>query len=555
MRALLILTLLLLPALALGGSVVPREQIIASPQGGWYVIVQPGGEFDIIKRFPDAPPMRSREGKAPITDAQLRLGATAEELKRSTGAMPGLRPDPGDAVYGGARLRQDPLDRAHVFEDGSGLVARYASGPTQFEGIEPIREADGSDVALVAVERATIGPERTEARFVHLYTLKDATFWGDAARDLVVMVAGGANVVLTKNKGATILNRGRGRRPKMLAWSIGQGTVVPPPIESLFEQMSSLQSRPGLTALLLAREMEPRRVIEPLKALVRDRELPHVTRLHAAATLRASGHLHGNRTILATAHGLDRATPEEQPIALADGVPADADPLREFAIRILPVSHGDGSIDDLVRLATGDDERLAEVAEAALREGPWPTGSRYLELMAGLARDRGRDTATRGLAARMLVASSDPRIGDLLTWLAGEPEEAVSGPVLEVYGDRVDDAPLVAKIGKALTKADLEPASLAAGVAVLADRAWRSAPARDALLAVLPDAAADGDDDDSAFEPVSDAVVAVLGALWRVDDARVPDALAAWSTHPDPRAAEAAGHSQSIRAWQARVGK
>lgn len=554
MRRLVLLAALLIPAAAVAGTVVPRERIVASPHGGWYVIVQPEGEFDIVKRSPEAPPMRSREGKAPITDEQLRLGATAEELKRSVGLLPGLRPDPGDAVYGGARLRRDPLDRMHVFDDGSGVVARYSKGPSQFEGIEPIREADGSDVALVAIEEDTIGPERTKARFVHLYTLKDATFWGDAKRELVVMIAGGANVVLTANKGATILERGRGRRPKMLAWSMAEKQTVPPPLESLFEQMDSLQSQAGLTALLLAREIAPKKVLDPLQEIVRNPLIPHVTRLHAATTLRASGRLHGNATILRTAWGRDKKSAAEQAIPFADGVPADVDPLRDFAIRVLPVSHGDGAIDDLVRLATGEDEHLAEVAEAALREGPWPKSSRYLSTMALLARDLDRPVAVRALATRLLVDSSDKRIGELLTWLAGDPEPSVSEPVLEVYGDRVGDAEIVARIQSGLSKDDLDPASLSAAVATLAERAWRSEEARDALLALVPDAEAPaaGDDDDSALPTVPDSVLVALGALWRVEDPRVDPLLEAWAAHAVPEAAKAAEHSQSIRARAAR---
>ncbi len=287
-RATTVLLAALLPAFALAAPVVPREQIIASPQGTWYVIVQPGGDFDIVKRSPDAPPMRSREGKAPITDEQLRLGATAEEVMRSAGMLPGLRPDPGDAVYGGGQLRGDPLHRRHVFYDGSGLIARYSKGPTQFDGIEPIREPDGADVALVAVDSTTTGPDRTPTNYVHLYTLKDATFWGDAERQLVVMVAGGANVVLTADRGAVLLNRTQGKRPRMIAWSLASREVVTAPMESLYTQMMSLQAKPGITALLLAREMEPEAVLEPLKAIVRDPRLPHVTRLHAAAPLRAA---------------------------------------------------------------------------------------------------------------------------------------------------------------------------------------------------------------------------------------------------------------------------
>ncbi len=552
-RPALLLTALLLPALLVGASVVPRERIVASPRGTWYVIVQPGGEFDVVQRSSEAPPMRSREGKDPITDEQLRLGATAEELMRSVGMLPGLRPDPGDGVVGGGKLRSDPLDRMHVFEDGSGLIARYASGPTQFENIEPIREPDGSDVALVAMDVTKLGPTRAEARFVHLYTLKDATFWGDAQRQLLLMVAGGGNVVLTAQDGAILLDRTRGKRPKMLAWSLQERVVVPAPVESLFEQMGSLQAQDGLTALLLAREMEPKGVIEPLQRLVRDAEVPHVTRLHAAATLRASGLLHGNQTILATAWGVDHARPEEQPIPWADGVPADADPVRDFAIRMLPVSHGDAAIDDLVSMSLGDDERLAEVAEDALQQGPWPKGGRYLQTMAWLARDRGRPTAMRALATRMLVSVSDERIGDLLTWLAAEPEPEISEPVLEVYGDRVGDEALVATIRKGLLAADLQEASLLAAVAALADRAWRSEAARDALIGMIPSGdEPPADDDDSALPVVPDSVLAALGALWRVQDPRVPALLDTWAQHEAPDAAAAAEHSRSIRAWQAR---
>ena len=548
-RPALLLLALLLPAAALAGPVVPRERIIASPQGTWYVIVQPGGDFDIIKRSPDAPPMRSREGNAPITDAQLRLGATAEELKRSTGMLPGLRPDPGDAVLGGGTLRGDPLDRIHVFEDGSGLIARYASGPTEYADIEPIREPDGSDVALVAVDVVRIGPNRDPASYLHLYTLKDATFWGDAERRLLVMVAGGANVVVTAEEGATLLNRIQGKRPKMVAWSLESHEVVPAPVESLYKQMSSLQSQTGLTALLLARELEPSGVLKPLEALVRDHRLPHATRLHAAATLRASGMLHGNRTILATAHGLDRARPEEQPIPRADGVAADADPMREFAIRVLPVSHGDAAIDNLLRLALGTDERVAEVAEATLAQGPWSETSTYLETMARLARDRAQPTARRALATRMLVSQSDDRIGELLTWLAAETEPEISEPVLEVYGDRVGDDELVARIGAGLAAADLEHASLLSGVAALGDRAWRSEGARSAILALIPDPGVGAaDDDDSALPAVAESVLVALGTLWRVDDPRVPAILDVWAEHAAPDAAAAARHSQAIRA-------
>ncbi len=543
----------LLPIIALAAApVVPREQIIAAPQGAWYVIVQPGGEFDIVKRSPDAPPMRSREGKAPITDEQLRLGATAEEVMRSAGMLPGLRPDPGDAVLGGGQLRGDPLDRMHVFDDGSGLIARYSAGPTQFESIEPIREPDGADVALIAVDTTTTGPDRTATNYVHLYTLKDATFWGDAERQLVVMVAGGANVVLTADKGATLLNRTQGKRPRMIAWSLATREVVTAPMDSLYTQMTSLQAKAGITALLLAREMDPEGVLEPLKAVVRDPQLPHVTRLHAAATLRASGLTDGNRTILSTAHGLDRASPEEQPVPWADGVPADSDPSRDFAIRVLPVSHGDASIDDLLGMALGDDERIAEIAEASLESGPWPSDSRWLETMALLARDRNRPTATRALATRMLVTRSDDRIGELLTWLAAEPEPEIHEPVLEVYGDRIGDEPLVARITRGLAAEDLTHESLLAAVGALADRTWRSEEARSALLGLVPDPTeATGDDDDSARPDVPESVLVALGALWRVDDPRVPPLLDAWAQHPVPDAAAVANHSRSIRAWRA----
>jgi hypothetical protein len=554
-RATVFLFAALLPAFALGGPTVPREQIIASPQGAWYVIVQPGGEFDVVQRSADAPPMRSREGKAPITDQQLRLGATAEEVMRSAGMLPGLRPDPGDAVLGGGQLRADPLDLMHVFDDGSGLIARYSKGPTQFDGISPIREPDGADIALVAVDTTTTGPNRTTTNYVHLYTLKDATFWGDAERQLVVMVAGGANVVLTADKGAVLLNRTQGKRPRMVAWSLATREVVSAPMESLYTQIMSLQAQAGITALLLAREMEPEAVLEPLKAVVKDLRLPHVTRLHAAATLRASGLTHGNRTILSTAHGLDRSRPEEQPIPLADGVPADADPSRDFAIRVLPVSHGDQAIDDLLGMALGEDERIAALAEAALEQGPWPADSRWLETMALLARDRGRPTATRALATRMLVSRSDDRVGELLTWLAAEPEPEISEPVLDVYGDRIGDEPLIARITAGLAAEDLAYESLLAGVGALGDRAWRSEDARSALLGLVPDPTAptaDDDDDDSALPEVPDRVLVALGALWRVDDPRVPPLLDAWAQHPVSEAASAADHSRSIRAWRDR---
>lgn len=538
---------LLLPAMASANNVVPKEQIIASPQGTWYVIVQPRGDFDIVKRSPEAPPMRNREGKAPVTDAQLRLGATADEVMRSAG-LPGLRPDPGDAIFGGGRLRNDPLDRMHVFDDGSGFVARYAKGPSNFEGVEPVREADGSDVALIAVDSKEIGPQRTPTRFVHLYTLKDAIFWGDAGRNLVVMVAGGANVVLTEARGARILERGRGRRPTMLAWSLTENTTVDAPLESLFEQMSSLQSRAGLTALLLAREIAPKEVLEPLQSLVLDPKIPHVTRLHAATTLRAHGRLHGTRTILRTAWGLDKPTPAEQPIAHDDGVPGEAEPLRDFAISVLPASHGDGAIDDLVRLATGEDERIAEIAEAALLEGPWPETSRFLPTMAHLARDRSKPVPVRALATRLLVARSDARVGELMTWLAGEAEAAISEPVLEVFGDRIGDEPVIAAIQKGFAADDLEESSLRAGLATLAERSWRSEAAREAVLALVPEpeAGALADDDDSAVAEADARVILALGTLWRIDDPRVAALLDAWSRHDDARAAKAAQHSAEL---------
>ncbi|MCO4774235.1 MAG: hypothetical protein KDA24_29680, partial [Deltaproteobacteria bacterium] len=183
MTRLLLALLLLLPAAATAdpGDVVDAETLIASPNGRYYVILQQDGALEIVRRGVNNPPARTRVGDVRPKMNTLRSGATAAEVSRATGLTHGIQPETGDAIIGNTKLR-DRLDRMRVFDDGSGFVARYASSPSEYDDLEPVRAQDGSDEGLIKVEQKAIGEDRILASFVHLYTRKDALFWGDSKR-------------------------------------------------------------------------------------------------------------------------------------------------------------------------------------------------------------------------------------------------------------------------------------------------------------------------------------------------------------------------------------
>lgn|GEM_PF-5716447 len=531
---LLFAALVLAPQPAWADNVVDAEMLIASPSGRYYVILQEDGEAEIVRRADNATPIRSRRGDARPTMETLRLGGTAEDVARAAGLTHGIEPEPGDAILGVTRLR-DTLDRMHVFDDGSGFVARYSSSPTRFDDLEPIRGPDGADEGLVAVEQRAIGEDRTLASFVHLYTRKDSVFWGDPRRELVVMVAGGSALTANAERGAYLADRSSGERPRMVAWSYATRKNVPAPMETLLERMRSPDPNEGLVAFLLAREVDLVATTSVIATWIGDPSVPHPTRLHAAAALHAEGSGLGDGLILATALGRAGPREGEAPLKLPAAVAGSA--LRAYAVGILPITHSDSAPE--VLLALSGDDAVKAAAASALRDGPWPDNGARDRALIDAARNTSLSDAQRGLAGSVLAASAkkNQALIPLFTALAGEPSAAVHGPVLAAFPSLADDQVVPAWIAALEAPASTEPERRAAAWS-LASRAWRSPDAAAGLLRIAATPGSGG------------GRAEALATLWRVADERVSSILVQRAAGSD-REGHAALHALLIAARQA----
>lgn len=515
MRLMLLAALaaMLLPAAAPAETAyVDVETLIASPAGTYYVIIQETGEVDLVRRGEDNPPARSRTGKARPKMQQLRTGATAAEMARATGLTRGIEPEPGDAVIGSTQLR-DPLDELHVFDDGSGFVARYSSSPSKYDDLQPVRAPDGADEGLAQVEVKPVGADRRPASFVHVYTRKDVVFWGDPQRKLVMMVAGGTELAADVERGVHLADRESGERPRVVAWSYESGETIEPPFEALLDRARSADPAAGMVAFLLARELDLAKTVQALRSAVLDPTVPHPTRLHIAAALHAEGDGLGDPVILDTAWGKDRPGPLEARLELTDTPGETGVIVRSWAISILPITHPDAAPGVLFSLV--DDLKVGSVANGALIEGPWPepgwTGSAAVQT----AGDLSRPEAQRSAAARLLASlapledakapESHPLWG-ALAWLAADEDPQVAKPILTAVPALSDDVQ-VPRLAERLRGGT--PSERADAAYHLARRSWRSPVARDLLVATA------GDPDDDA------GAAAALGSLWAVDDERV----------------------------------
>ena len=525
-----LLMALCIPMTSHADDVVDVEMLIAAPNGRYYVILQQDGEAEIVRRSATRPPIRSRLGEKRPEMSVLRLGATAEELSRASGLLHGIQPEPGDAIIGTTRLR-DRLDEMHVFGDGTGFVARYSSSPTRFDDLEPIRGPDGADEGLVAVEQRPVGEDRVVASFVHLYARKDALFWGDPSRKLVMMVAGGSELSVGSERGAFLADRASGARPRMIAWSFESKSTVPAPIDALLDRIRTEDPSAGLVAFLLARELDFERTAASLNDVVNDPSVPHPTRLHAATTLHAEGVGSGDRLIMETARGRMGPHPDEAPLVLTgttevdgpDQVAAEAR-IRAYAVGVLPITHPDRAPGVLISLV--DDVVVGSAARRALALGPWPTPLWTQRVLIDVARDLSRKPSERAVASELLAqkAATDEEaepeetpLWQLYAWLAADEDPRIHGPVLEALPDLADQG-VVPALLDALTAPESTGSQRQEAAWSLATRSWRSNEAIEALLRVAQTS--------GEFSGAREA----LGVLWRLKGERVLDILSARCT-------------------------
>ena len=510
MRSPALLLALLLPLSVFAKEdLVEVETLVASPNGRYYAIIQQDGELELVRRAEGATPIRSRRGEKRPDEQSIRMGATAAEVARASGLTHGIEPERGDAIIASVQLR-DRLADLHVFDDGTGFVARYDSSPSDYADLSPVRHPDGTDVGLVTVEHKPMGEKRLAGDFVHLYTRKDALFWGDPSRDLVLVVSGAHGVEVTVDGGARLAAR-EGREPALIAWSWDQEDTVEAPFEALLDRISSGDPEAGLASLFLARQLDLSATARALHAVVTNPAVPHPVRLHVAATQRADGDRRGDRLILGTARGQLGPGPHEARLP-TDG--ADA-ALRAWAIRLLPVSHPERAFGELIRLATDPDEGVAAAARKALDEGPWSTKA-VLPRAVLAAQDRSRPDAERAAATAWLAANQGPQ--PLLAALAADSSPAVVAAAGQA------PTPVIELAAKLNAK---DPAARREAAQSLARRG--TPESRDALFAHL------GSDAPSA-------AAAVLGALWRVEDPRSVATLRDWSSRGGAEGA-AARHS------------
>lgn len=543
-----LLLVLCLPSISAAQDVVDVEMLIASPNGRYYVILQQDGEAEIVRRSAKLPPIRSRRGEKRPEMSVLRLGATAEELSRASGLLHGIEPEPGDAIIGTAQLR-DPLDDLHVFDDGTGFVARYASSPSRFEDLEPIRGPDGSDEGLVMVEQRPVGEDRIVASFVHLYARKDVLFWGDPGRKLVMMVAGGSELSVEAERGAYLADRASGTRPRMIAWSLDAKKTVSAPLEALLDRIRTADPSAGLVAFLLARELDFDRTVIALGELVGDPRVPHPTRLHAATTLHAEGGSAGDLLIVETARGRMGPIAGEAPLVLGDeaegttnpGAPSAAERVRAYAVGVLPITHPGRAPRLLLSLAA--DDVVGDAARKALAEGPWPTPDWTQQALIDSVRDLSRTAAERAAAAELLASTVAARLGkkpeddplwELLGWLASDRNPQIHGPVLAAFPD-LADVEVVPRLIAAITGPASTGGQRRDAAWSLAARAWRSEEARETLLRLAETSGANTGARES------------LGTLWQVEGGAVLDVLVQRSAG-DGSEARAALHSLLIAA-------
>jgi len=537
----LLFLLLFVPALAVADDpYVEVETLVASPAGTYYVIIQETGEVDLVRRGADNPPARSRTGTARPTMQQLRTGATAEEMARATGLRRSIEPEPGDAVIGSTQLR-DPLDQLHVFDDGSGFVARYASSPSRYDDLQPVRAPDGADEGLAHVEVKPVGADRRPASFVHVYTRKDVVFWGDPARKLVMMVAGGTELSVDAERGVHLADRASGERPRTVAWSYESGETISPPFEALLDRARSADPAAGMVAFLLARELDLAKTVAALRTAVVDPAVPHPTRLHIAAALHAEGDGLGDPVILETARGRARPGPFEASLELTDTEGETATIVRSWAVRILPITHP--KVAPGVLLSLVDDLSVGSVANGALIEGPWPKEGWTGPAAVRAATDLSRPEAQRSAAARLLASlapledAKDPEahvLWEALEWLASDQDPQVAKPVLAAVPALSDDARIPVLGERLRGESSMERRDAAYQ---LARRSWRSPVARALLLSVA-----------GAPEGGPGAAEA-LGSLWAIEDERVKGVLIQRSAAGGPEGA-AALHSLFITARQ-----
>ncbi len=519
MRWLLVL-ILLAPGLAFAdpGDVVDAETLIASPNGRFYVIVQQDGEVEIVRRGASNPPARDRVGNARPKMTTIKRGASAAEMAAATGITKGIQPDVGDATIGETKLR-DRLDQLRVFDDGTGFVARYASSPSRYDDLEPIRAPDGSDEGLVSVEQKPIGEDRVLASFVHLYTRKDAVFWGDSKRKLVMMVSGGTKLTVTPESGASLEDRASGDSIRIVAWSYEDMKAIPPPFEALVDRARTGDPRQGLVAFLLARDTDLRRMMPALADLVNDPAVPHPTRVHAAAALYAEGDPRGAPLILATARGSARPGPTEAPLTLEGANQDGALAVRVWTVSILPITHPEQAPDVLLSLV--HDPAVGGIANGALGVGPWPRPEWTWPALIRAAADVSREPKQRAAASRLLAAAApapnDPKpmehpLWPMLEWLATDEDPQIHRPAIQALPALTDETSVPRLAAVLRADGSTGPARQEAAWS-LANRAWRSTDAREVLIEVA--GAPEG----------GPGAAAALGALWRVEDPRTRDIL------------------------------
>ena len=539
----LLFMLLLAPGLVFA-DVVDAESLIASPNGRFYVIVQQNGDVEIVRRGASNPPARDRVGNARPKMTTIKRGASAAEMAAATGITKGIQPDIGDAIIGETRLR-DRLDQLRVFDDGTGFVARYASSPSRYEDLEPIRTTEGSDEGLVSVEQKPIGEDRVLASFVHLYTRKDAVFWGDSERKLVMMVRGGTKLTVTPESGASLADRASGESIRMVAWSYEDKKAIKPPFEALVDRIRTGDPRQGLVAFLLARDMDLRKMLPTLTDLVHDPAVPHPTRVHAAAALYAEGDRRGAPLILATARGSARPSPMEAPLTLEGANTDGALAVRSWTVSILPITHPEEAPDVLLGLV--HDPVVGGIANGALGVGPWPRPEWTWPALVRAAGDLSREPKQRAAASRLLAAAApgpdapkpmDHPLWSMLEWLATDEDPQIHKPAIQALPALGDDAS-IPRLAAVLRADDSTRAARQDAAWSLANRAWRSGDAREVLIEVA--GAPEG----------GPGAGAALGALWRVEDPRTRDILIQ-AAAKGGRAGAAALHSAFISARQSR---
>ncbi|MCO4772944.1 MAG: hypothetical protein KDA24_23125, partial [Deltaproteobacteria bacterium] len=323
---------------------------------------------------------------------------------------------------------------------------------------------------------------------------------------------------VTPQSGARLKDRESGQPPRLVAWSYEDKKTVPAPFEALVDRMRSADPNEGLVAYLLARDLDLARITPALADLVHDPNVPHPTRVHAAAALHAQGDGRADSLILATARGTTGPGPLESPLLFgAEGAGPKA--VRSWAVAILPITHPEVAPDVLLSVVRDPD--VGSSANTALAEGPWPTADWTVPALFRAAHDLDREPKERAAASRLLAvnaptsdaeAPEEHPLWAMYSWLSADPDPQVHKPILQALPSLADDV-AIPRLAGVLRSTDATDAQLRDAAWGLARRSWSSKVAVEALLQI----AGDPDGGPSA--------AAALATLWRIDDPRVSGIL------------------------------